>query len=65
MSRHRAFSVVTTIANGFDVVEAEGVTYLRVIIARRAVYAVPQTSAELRTLARLMVIAADTIDQGR
>lgn len=63
MSRHAVFSIPATISNGFDIAEVDGKTYLRVIAGKRAVHAVPQTSAELRKLAALMLNAADVIDE--
>lgn len=63
MSTHPAFAVAATIRNGFDVIELDGTTYLRVIAASRPTYAVPQTSAELRKVAAMILNAADEIDR--
>lgn len=57
-----AFRVPVTAENGFDVVEADGVVFLRVLVCGRAQYAVPQTSTDLRRLAAQLVTAADLVD---
>jgi hypothetical protein len=56
------FLIPSPIENGFDVAAEGGKTYLRVISEGRPMHAVPQTAADLRILAALLLNAADVLD---
>ncbi|HEY9415624.1 MAG TPA: hypothetical protein VIQ30_12750 [Pseudonocardia sp.] len=63
MLSRAVLSIPAGTPNGFDVVRHDGSTYLRVLAHGVAVYAVPQTAAELRQLAAAILNAADIIDR--
>lgn len=63
MSRHRVFAISASIPNGFDIVQVDGVTYMRVITLGRPTAAVPQTAPQLRQFAASLLNAADVLDR--